>query len=475
MNRGVERVELKRQLTLLHGVVIIVGGMIGSGIFVSPVGILRHVQSPGMSLVVWFLLGLISTGGALCYAELGTTFKVSGGEFVYIKKGLGDTPGYIYLLNTLVLNFGAGLTISGLVLATYIFRPVFQSCEPPEMAVKLVAMLAVTLLTAINCYNVKWAAKVQVVFTACKLLALGIIIVLGFVEMGRGRLENLHHPFEGSDYSAGSLALAFYSGTWAFGGWNYLNFLTEELKDPNKNLPRAIVISILVVTGVYLLANVAYMTVLSTDEMLESPAVAVTFAERTLGPAAFIMPLFVAASVFGAMNGGTLAISRVFFIGGEEGQLPQFFSMIHMKRLTPAPSLLIMCMVTLVMLTSGDIFYLLEMMGFGFATIFAMVLASMLYMRYKLPDIPRPIKMPIVLPIALFIWSLILLSLTVYEKPVDSGICLLIMIGSLPVYWICVCWKNKPKFLMRKIDATNRFLQKLLLVVPRDKKSEDME
>ncbi|XP_064637646.1 large neutral amino acids transporter small subunit 1-like isoform X3 [Lineus longissimus] len=472
----VERITLQRQLGLLHAVAVVVGGIIGSGIFSSPVGVLLRVRSLGLSLVIWALLGTVNIGGALCYAELGTTFKESaGGDYYYIKRGLGNIMAFFSLLVLFLIICCVANAASSMILSTYVLQPFFPHCEPPFVAVRLLSAGVITLLTAINCYNVKWAAKVQVVFTACKLLALGIIIVLGFVEMGRGRLENLHHPFEGSDYSAGSLALAFYSGTWAFGGWNYLNFLTEELKDPNKNLPRAIVISILVVTGVYLLANVAYMTVLSTDEMLESPAVAVTFAERTLGPAAFIMPLFVAASVFGAMNGGTLAISRVFFIGGEEGQLPQFFSMIHMKRLTPAPSLLIMCMVTLVMLTSGDIFYLLEMMGFGFATIFAMVLASMLYMRYKLPDIPRPIKMPIVLPIALFIWSLILLSLTVYEKPVDSGICLLIMIGSLPVYWICVCWKNKPKFLMRKIDATNRFLQKLLLVVPRDKKSEDME
>jgi amino acid transporter len=136
-------VELKRQLTLLDGVGIIIGGMIGSGIFVSPVGIIRHVLSPGMSLVVWLLLGLVSTGGCLCYAELGTTFKVSGGEFMYIKKGLGDIPGYIYLLITLFLNLAAGMVVSGLVLATYLLRPLFISCDPPDKAVLLITVLVV--------------------------------------------------------------------------------------------------------------------------------------------------------------------------------------------------------------------------------------------------------------------------------------------------------------------------------------------
>ena len=150
------RVTLKRQLTLLHGIVIIVGGMIGSGIFVSPVGIIRRVLSPGLSLSVWAALGLINTGGALCYAELGTTFSASGGEFIYIKRGLGDVPAFFYLLINFFTNWAAGMVISSLVFATYILKPFYVSCDPPDPAIFLIGAL---VLSKYIIYNTRCPKK----------------------------------------------------------------------------------------------------------------------------------------------------------------------------------------------------------------------------------------------------------------------------------------------------------------------------
>ncbi|XP_074650871.1 large neutral amino acids transporter small subunit 1-like [Tubulanus polymorphus] len=462
-------VKMKRNLTLLHGVAIITGIIIGSGIFVTPVGVLQRSRSVGLSLIIWMISGLISILSALCFAELGTTITRSGGEYIYIMKGLGRIPAFMCLILNLIIIAPTPVSVSALALGTYILRPLYDTCDPPDMAIRLLGATVFLLLTAVNCLNVKWAAKVQVVFTACKLIALFGIIIIGLVWIGKGRTHNLEQPFEGSDLSAGSLAMAFYSGYWAFGGWNYLNFLVDELKDPERNLPRAIIISISLVTVVYIMANVAYMTVLSTDEILQSPAVAVSFAERTLGPVSWIMPLFVASSIVGAMNGGTLAISRVFFIGGEEGQLPELLSMIHVTRYTPVPSLVIMAILTVIMLTIGDIFYLLELMGFGFSAIFAMTLASLLYLRWKHPEMPRAIRMPILLPIALFLWSIAIMILTVYQKPVDSGICLAFMASMIPLHWIFVSWQKKPASFTNTTREVTRFLQKFMMVVPQDK------
>ncbi|XP_074651288.1 large neutral amino acids transporter small subunit 1-like [Tubulanus polymorphus] len=460
---------MQRNLTLLHGVAIITGIIIGSGIFVTPVGVLQRSGSVGLSLIIWTLSGVASILSALCFAELGTTISRSGGEYVYIMEGLGRIPAFTSLLLNLIIISPTPVSVSSLTLGTYILRPLYDTCDPPNLAIKLLGASVFLLLTAVNCRNVKWAAQVQVVFTACKLIALFGIIIIGLVWIGLGKTHNLKQPFEGSDYRAGSLAMAFYSGYWAFGGWHYLNFLVDELKDPQKNLPRAIIISISLVTVVYIMANVAYMTVLSTDEMLQSPAVAVSFAEHTLGPMSWVMPLFVAASIIGAMNGGTLAFSRVFFIGGEEGQLPELLSMIHVTRYTPVPSLVTMAILTMIMLAVGDIFYLLELMGFGFAAIVALCLASQLYLRWKRPMMPRPIKMPIILPIILFLWSIAIMILTVYQKPVDSGICLAFMASTIPLHWIFVSWKNKPTSLMKTSSQVTRFLQKFLMVVPQDK------
>ena len=198
------------------------------------------------------------------------------------------------------------------------------------------------MLTSVNCYNVKSVTWVQDIFTAAKVLALIIIIVSGMVWIGMGNLENLADPMKYSNYSMGDLSLAFYAGVFSYAGWNYLNFVTEELKEPNKNLPRAIYISLPLITCIYLLANFAYFAVLEPSEILASNAVAVTFGDRLLGPMAWLMPLFVACSTFGSVNGGIFASSRLFFVGARNGHMPRSMSLVNVNKHTPMPCLVIL-------------------------------------------------------------------------------------------------------------------------------------
>lgn len=198
-------------------------------------------------------------------------------------------------------------------------------------------------LTFVNCYNVKWATAVQDWFTFAKIIALLLIVSCGAWQLYQGRgYEHLSYPksFEGTTTSPGHISLAFYSGLFSYAGWNYLNFVTEELKEPTKNLPRAIYISLPLVTIIYLLANVAYFTVLTPSELLSSNAVAVTFGDRMLGSFSWVMPLSVALSTFGGLNGGIFASSRLFFVGARNGHLPRSLSMINLKYFTPMPSLI---------------------------------------------------------------------------------------------------------------------------------------
>ena len=181
------------------------------------------------------------------------------------------------------------------------------------------------LLTAVNCSNVKLAAKVTEIVSITKVFALVMIIIAGFIHLGKGHTDNLSWDNLAADTtsSPGKIALSFYSGLFSYAGWNYLNFVTEEIQEPNKNLPRAIYISLPLVTIIYLLANISYFAVLSSTEILSSSAVAVTFGNKMFGVMRWIIPFFVACSTFGAVNSGIFASSRLFFVGARSGHMPR--------------------------------------------------------------------------------------------------------------------------------------------------------
>lgn len=173
-----------------------------------------------------------------------------------------------------------------------------------------------------------------------------------------------HFTFENSTTDVKSIALSFYSGLFAYNGWNYLNFIIEELVDPVRNLPKAIAISCALVTAVYALTNVAFYTILSPVQVLGSSAVAVTFANQAFGWFAFTMPIFVAMSTFGAVNGILMTSSRLFYAGAMEGQMPEVLTMIQIKRYTPVPAVLMMSVLSMMYLAVSDIYALINYVGF---------------------------------------------------------------------------------------------------------------
>ncbi|KAL8617164.1 hypothetical protein ACOMHN_014334 [Nucella lapillus] len=469
-----EQVALKKQITLFQSVAIIVGIIIGSGIFVSPVGILIHVKSVGLSLVMWGVCGLYNTLCALCYAELGACIPQSGGEYIYIKRAFGDYPAFMCLWINFILICPVGIAALSLIASLYILQPIFRDCLVPALAEKFIAIVIVCLLVMVNCRNVKWVTRLQVIITSSKLVALAIIIIIGFVYLGQGNVESFEDTFADSDFSGGAIALSFYSGFWAYSGWSYLNFLTEELVEPHKNLPRAIMISMCTVICVYLVANIAYLGVLSPQLMTQSTAVAVTFAEHTMGVMQWMMPVLIGISVLGTINGTILSMSRLFYIGAQNNHMPLFMSMIQFKYLTPATSLFVILALSLCFQMSGDIWYLIEMEGFGFATVLSMVFAGQVYLRYKEPDLHRPIKVPILLPGILCVVSLAIVGLTFYQKVNESLTALLILAVGTVFYLLGNRWTSKPKSIQSKINAVNKFIQKLFLVVPQDS-PEDMD
>ncbi|KAK6174528.1 hypothetical protein SNE40_017786 [Patella caerulea] len=459
-----DAVELKRTLTLWNGVALVVGSIIGSGIFVSPKGVLVEAGSVGMAIVVWTGCGLISLVGALCYAELGTTITRSGGDYAYILEAFGPFLAFLQLWVNLIIIRPTAQAIVALTFAYYFLQPFFSTCDPPENAIRLLAALCITLLTFINVASVKLATRVQDIFTFAKLFALFIIIITGLVKIALGETEYFQDAFQGTSTDVGSISLAFYSGLFAYAGWNFLNFVTEELIDPYVNLPRAIYISIPIVTIVYVMANIAYFSVVSPSAMIASNAVAVTFGERIHYVLRYIIPIFVALSTFGGVNGLLFTSGRLFFVGAREGHLPEIVSMIQIQKFSPLPAMLFTGTMSVLMLISKDIYSLINYMSFVQWLSVGASIFGMLYLRRAKPNMDRPIVMPTIIPVAFLIVVVFLLIIPLYAAPKDTLMGVLIVCTGIPVYVIGIMWKKKPKIFTDLVNDLTKKSQKLFLV-----------
>jgi len=457
-------VKLKAEMTLLNGCTVIVGCIIGSGIFVSPTGVLQSTGSVNMSLVVWMVCGLFTMIGAYCYAELGCMIKKSGADYAYIFIALGPFPAFIRLWIECVIVRPCSCAIQALTFSLYILKPFFPECEPPDEAKRLLAAACICFLCYVNCRDVKWANMVQDYFTYAKVFALIIIILTGFVQLGKGKTD--YFSWEGTETDPTVIALSFYSGLFAYTGWNYLNFIIEEMKDPVRDLPRAIAISCIACLLIYVLTIVAFHSTLSTYEVLGSEAVAVTFADRLYGSMAWIIPIFVACSTFGSVNGTLLTSSRLFYAGAREGQMPRILTMIQVERATPTPSVLCITFLSLLYLTSSNIGMLMNYLGFTTWLSIGAAVFCLPYLRWKQPELARPIKINLLFPVVYLCMTLVITLLPMIAQPVETGIGLAMIFSAVPVYLVFIQWKGKPRWLSTFTIISTEKLQQLLVVVP---------
>lgn len=463
-------IRLKPKMTLLNGCTVIVGSIIGSGIFVAPKGVLQNTGSVGLSIVVWVLSGLYSLIGAFCFAELGCMIPKSGADYAYIMTSFGPFMAFMRLWIECMIVRPTSQAIVALTFALYALRPIYPDCEPPMVSVKFLAVVCILILTFVNCWSVKWSTFVQDIFTYGKLLALAIIILSGVYQLTQGKTQNF--TFDGSVWDVSKIALSFYSGLFAYNGWNYLNFVIEELIEPAKNLPKAIMISCVLVTVVYTLTIIAFHTTLTVAEVLSAEAVAVTFATRLYGGFAILVPVFVAMSTFGGVNGILFTSSRLFYAGAEERQMPSILSMIQVNHLTPTPAVIAMCLLSLIYLLSNDIYMLINYVGFASWLAIGLAVACVPYLRWKHPDWERPIKVNLAWPVIYILATLFIITVPMIEDPFSTLMGCAIIATGAPVYLLFIGWKSKPRILSSVVDQITLVLQKIMVVVPPERKKK---
>ncbi|XP_019361149.1 PREDICTED: B(0,+)-type amino acid transporter 1 isoform X2 [Gavialis gangeticus] len=370
--------NLQQEVGLISGICMIVGTIIGSGIFISPKSVLANVAAVGPCLIIWAACGILATLGALCFAELGTTITKSGGEYPYLMEAFGPIPAYLFSWTSLLVIKPSSFAIICLSFAEYASAPFYPGCDPPVVVIKCLAASAIVVITAVNSLSVKLGSYVQNFFTATKMIIVLIIIVSGIVLLAQGKTENFKNSFKDTKISIGSISLAFYNGLWAYDGWNQLNYITEELKNPYRTST---------VPGSC--SDIWGSSPLSS--CLDSSSLCGLFYNWSCQ-----------RDLFYCWQG---AIAIIYIIPGNIDTLINYFSF------------------------AVWIFYGLTVLG-------------LIVMRFTRKELKRPITVPIVIPIFVTLSSIFLVLAPIISKPeLPYLYCVLFMLGGLIFYFLFVHFK----------------------------------
>ncbi|KIM24009.1 hypothetical protein M408DRAFT_332062 [Serendipita vermifera MAFF 305830] len=446
----------EKTIGLVNGVALVVGNQIGSGIFSSPGVVLADSGSVGASLLVWIVSGVLAWTGASSFAELGSAIPLSGGAQAYLAYAYNPIVSYLFSWTAIsVLKPGSNAIIA-LIFGEYLNRLFFHATAAdaspdgiPQWAIKLTASFAVIIVSILCVATPKLATRVAVLFTSAKVVALISVAIMGIIQLARGKTSTAFKEslFEGTSPNPSAFALALFSGLWAYEGWDQANYITEEMKDPARNMPRVIHSSMSTVMFLFLLANVSYFIVLDKDTVSRSNTIALDFGRALFGPlGAILFSCMVAVSCFGALNGAFFTSSRLICAAGREGFLPEMFGQLHPTRKTPFNATVLQLVITLVFVVFGGgfrslvNFYSVASWGFYFLTVLGLVI-----LRIKEPFLERPYKTYITTPLIFCGVALFLLSMPVLAAPLEALAALGFILAGVPIYFLTQSnYANKP-------------------------------
>ena len=455
-----ERRQLIRALTLADTTALVVGTVIGSGVFLKTAVMTRDVGTPTLVLAAWVAAALLSLAGALTYAELGAMLPDAGGEYVYLRKSYGEAAAFLFGWQRFVVAGSASVASLGAGFAIFMaaFLPLNAVWAERQLSLfgqtllwqfgprQLVAVGVIVFMSVLNCFAVAFGGKVQSALTLLKVAGIAFVVLGIFFGSRSGDWSHLATPAGTPGWSGWALfGTAMLAALWAFDGWNNMPMAAGEVRDPGRNIPRALVGGMLVVAAIYLLANLAYFYALPLGEIVTSNSTryraalpvaskaAVTFLGESGGK---LVALAFVVSVLGALNGSILSNARVPYAMARDGLFFSGMGRLSAVSRVPVRALIIQAVWSSVLAVSGTFDQLTDCLLFASWIFYGLVTSSVFVLRRTMKDAPRPYRTlgyPLV-PLVFVLVSSWLVVNTFIEKRVESVAGIVLILIGLPVY-----------------------------------------
>jgi len=447
----------RRDLTLTHATSLVVGIIIGTGVFLKTASMAQAVGTPTLVLGAWVVAGVVAMLGALCFAELGALLPHAGGEYVYLRTAYGEIPGFLFACNAFVLG-GAAVAAYGAAVAIFIsdIHPLGHEWISREVHLlgvaftfsfgprQLLATGFIAVFAAINCAGVMLGGRVQSILTVAKAVAILGVALGVFLFGGTGTVENLAAPGSANGGIAG-FGAAMFAALWAYSGWQFLPMAAGEVREPQRNLPRAIIGGTLLVLALYLIINTAYLYALpfwqvssaNSTAYPEAPSVAARAVQTFLGGrATLIAALIFLISTIGSLNGVILSAARVPYAAARDGLFFAGFGRLSPRSRVPVTSLVLLAVWGALLAASGTFDQLTNMAVMSYALFWIPVALSVIVLRRKLPLAARPYRVPLY-PLVPLLFALVMVWIVVSAlraAPKESIATLVLILLGLPLY-----------------------------------------
>jgi basic amino acid/polyamine antiporter, APA family len=448
----------RRDLKLTHATSLVVGVIIGTGVFLKAASMAQAVGTPLLVLAAWAAAGAVAMLGALCFAELGALLPHAGGEYVYLRTAYGEVPGFLFACNGFVLG-GAAVAAYGAAAAIFVadIHPLDARWYQHTLhlaglsyvfefgARQLIAVAVIGVFTLINCLGVMLGGRVQMLLTAVKVASILAVVVGVFAFGGVHDVANLRAEPGAASGGWTGFGGAMFGALWAYSGWQFLPMAAGEVREPQRNVPRAIVGGALLVLVLYLLVNAAYLYALpfwqvssaNSTAYPEAPSVAARAVQTFLGArAAPIAALIFLISTMGSLNGVILGGARVPYAAARDGLFFAAFGRLHPVSRVPLTSLVLLGIWGALLAASGTFDQLTNMAVMSYAIFWIPVSLSVIVLRHKLPDAPRPFRVP-GYPLTPLLFALVMVGIVIsafHVAPREALAAVVLILLGLPLY-----------------------------------------